>query len=145
MNEHKHHTKQQPVVPNPHAGHGTHADSGNEPVVHRGDLADPDDVDHQAMTAEMNARHSAHSGHADHAGHDKHAGHSVEMFKSRFWLSVILSLPVLFWSEMIQEWLGYTAPEFSGSDLIPAVFGAIVFVYGGTVFLRGGWQELRDR
>jgi Cu2+-exporting ATPase len=67
------------------------------------------------------------------------------MFRDRFWLSVVLSLPVLFWSEMIQEWFGYAAPEFPGSDLIPAVFGTVVFVYGGSVFLQGGRRELRDR
>ena len=79
------------------------------------------------------------------AGHDKHAGHSVAMFRDKFWLSLVLSIPVVFWSEMVQEWLGYTAPEFTGSEFIPALFGTIVFLYGGLVFLKGGWQEVRDR
>jgi Cu2+-exporting ATPase len=67
------------------------------------------------------------------------------MFRDRFWLSVLLTIPVLVWSEMVQEWLGYTAPTFTLSDRIPAILGVIVFVYGGLPFLKGGVQELRDR
>ena len=91
-----------------------------------------------------------HAGHASmtlgaHAAHDRHAGHSVAMFGDRFWLSLLLTLPVLVWSGDLQEWLGYRAPSFPGSELIPPVLGTIVFVYGGLVFLRGGRDELRDR
>ena len=67
------------------------------------------------------------------------------MFRDRFWLSLLLTLPVLIWSEMVQEWLGYTAPSFPLSNRIPAVVGTIVFAYGGMPFLRGGLRELRDR
>ncbi len=67
------------------------------------------------------------------------------MFRDRFWLSLLLTLPVLIWSEMVQEWLGYTAPSFPLSERIPAVLGTIVFAYGGKPFLRAGLRELRDR
>ena len=67
------------------------------------------------------------------------------MFRDRFWLSVLLTIPVLVWSEMVQEWLGFTAPTFPLSDLVPAILGAIVFVYGGMPFLRGGVREILDR
>ena len=80
-----------------------------------------------------------------HGSHDQHAGHSVAMFRDRFWLSVLLTIPVLVWSEMVQDWLGFSAPTFPLSDRIPAILGTIVFVYGGTPFLRGGARELRDR
>jgi P-type Cu2+ transporter len=98
--------------------------------------------------------HSAHAGHDlpdahvatnAHSGHEKHAGHSVAMFRDRFWLSLVLTLPVLFWSSDLQEWVGYAAPVFPGSEYIPAVLGTIVFLYGGLVFLRGAVGELRDR
>ena len=46
---------------------------------------------------------------------------------------------------MVQQWLGYHAPAFPGSTYIPALFGAILFFYGGMVFLRGAVQEIRDR
>ncbi len=85
------------------------------------------------------------SGHAAKGGHDRHAGHSVTMFRDRFWLSLLLTIPVLVWSADIQTWFGYAAPMFPGSQLIPPVFGTIVFVYGGLVFLRGASGELRDR
>ena len=80
-----------------------------------------------------------------HAGHDRHEGHSVAMFRDRFWLSLLLTIPVVFWSHEVQMWLGYEAPAFPGSDLIPAILGTIIFVYGGSVFLRGAVPELRER
>jgi P-type Cu2+ transporter len=92
--------------------------------------------------------HDAHAGHdmpVEHAGHDKHAGHSVAMFRGRFWLSLLLTAPILIWSETVQDWFGYSAPAFALSARIPAIFGTIVFVYGGAPFLDGGLQELRDR
>jgi Cu2+-exporting ATPase len=89
--------------------------------------------------------HDAHAGHGGHGAHDKHAGHSVAMFRDRFWLSVLLTVPILFWSEMVQDWLGYAAPSFPLADRIPAIFGLIVFVYGGAPFLKGGVAEVRDR
>jgi P-type Cu2+ transporter len=67
------------------------------------------------------------------------------MFRDRFWLSVLLTIPVLVWSEMVQDWLGFTAPTFPLSERIPAILGTIVFVYGGMPFLRGGVREFRDR
>ncbi len=67
------------------------------------------------------------------------------MFRDRFWLSVLLTIPVLVWSEMVQEWLGYTAPTFPLSARIPAILGTVVFVYGGMPFLQGGVREVRDR
>ncbi|HLO35926.1 MAG TPA: HAD-IC family P-type ATPase, partial [Candidatus Deferrimicrobium sp.] len=87
---------------------------------------------------------AAHAG-AGHAGHDRHAGHSVAMFRDRFWLSLLLTLPVILWSADPQAWLAYAAPAFPGSDWIPAVLGTLVFAYGGLVFLRGGRDELLDR
>jgi len=67
------------------------------------------------------------------------------MFRDRFWLSLLLTIPVLVWSEMVQEWLGYTAPSFPLSVRIPAILGTVIFVYGGMPFLKSGVQELRDR
>ena len=77
--------------------------------------------------------------------HDEHAGHSPDMFRQKFWLSLILTIPVLYWSQHIQDLIGFTAFEFSGSEWIPAALGSVVFLYGGTVFLKGAWHELRQR
>lgn len=80
-----------------------------------------------------------------HGGHDRHEGHSPAMFRDKFWLSLLLTLPVVFWSRHIEELLGYRAPSFPGSASIPPVLGTAVFFYGGWVFLQGAWRELRDR
>jgi P-type Cu2+ transporter len=78
-------------------------------------------------------------------GHDKHAGHSPGMFRDRFWLSLLLTVPVVIWSAHIEQLLGYTAPVFPFSARIPAALGTLVFLYGGLVFLRSAAGELRAR
>jgi len=82
---------------------------------------------------------------SDHRSHDKHAGHSPAMFRDRFWLSLILTIPVVMWSEHIQMLLGFTAPSFPGSAWIGPGLGTFIFLYGGLVFLKGAWAELRAR
>lgn len=77
--------------------------------------------------------------------HDKHAGHTVEMFRSRFWLSFVLTLPVLLYSASIQNWLNFAPPSFSGSEYIPFIFSTIIFFYGGLVFLKSARGELKVR
>jgi P-type Cu2+ transporter len=89
--------------------------------------------------------HAGHKMSAAQGSHERHAGHSVAMFRDKFWLSFALTLPVVFWSTDVQQWLGYAAPAFPGSNLIAPVLGTIVFVYGGLVFIRGAWGELADR
>ena len=37
------------------------------------------------------------------------------MFRNKFWLTLLLTVPDLIWSEMIPQWFGYTAPRFAGS------------------------------
>ena len=95
---------------------------------------------HQGM-----ASHTSPGPAAAHSTHDRHEGHSVAMFRDKFWLSLALTIPVLVFSGDPQHWLGYAAPVFPGSALIPPVLGTIVFVYGGLVFLRGARIELADR
>ena len=67
------------------------------------------------------------------------------MFRDRFWLSLALTIPIVFYSPMIQEWFGYTAPAFPGSEWVAPVLGTVIFIYGGMPFLRGAVQEVRDR
>ncbi len=85
-----------------------------------------------------------HSHHDQHE-HDKHAGHNPDMFKQKFWLSLILTLPVLYFSQTIQDLLGYNAVTFQGSVYIPAILGVFIFFYGGLVFIRGAKAELASR
>jgi Cu2+-exporting ATPase len=92
----------------------------------------------------MDHSHHEHQ-HSEHQEHDKHAGHSVAMFKDRFWLSLILTLPVLVYSEMIQHWLNFTPPSFPGSQYVPFVLSTVIFFYGGTVFIKSAWGELKAK
>ena len=72
----------------------------------------------------QHAEHTMHMEHAvrpktaaAHMGHDRHAGHSVAMFRDKFWLSLILALPVVAWSTEVQNRLGFTAATFPGSPV----------------------------
>ncbi|TMQ23021.1 MAG: heavy metal translocating P-type ATPase, partial [Deltaproteobacteria bacterium] len=67
------------------------------------------------------------------------------MFRDRFWLSAVLTIPAVIWSGHIQTLLNYRAPVVPGAGWIPAVFGTVVFGYGGRAFLQGARRELRDR
>ena len=89
----------------------------------------------------------ARGAHAHHAagGHDKHEGHSVAMFRDKFWLSLVLTVPVVILSPDVQDWFGYTLPSFPGEQYAAAVLGTVIFLYGGLVFLRGARGELADR
>jgi Cu2+-exporting ATPase len=87
--------------------------------------------------------HGAAGGHGAHG--DKHAGHSEAMFSRRFWISLVLTLPVLVYAELFQELFGYTAPQFPGSDLLAPALGSVIYWYGGWPFLVGALLELRDR
>lgn len=112
---------------------------------------------HQAAEAD-HTQHTDHGGHEEHSHGDHHGhGHGHEhghghghgehaaMFRSRFWWSLLLSVPVVIFSPMVAELLGYGVPEFTGSSWIPPVLGTIIFIYGGTPFLQGGWSELKSR
>ncbi len=89
--------------------------------------------------------HAARDERGAHAGHDKHAGHSVEMFRDKFWISLLLTIPTIIWGHMVPRLTGWHPPMFPGSQWIAPVFGTLVFVYGGWVFLQGAARELQDR
>ena len=97
----------------------------------------------QSRQHEPNDKHSHHN-HADHGSHDAHAGHNPNMFKQKFWLSLALTVPTLLFSPTIQNWLGFDL-SFSGSEFIPAIFGTIIFFYGGLVFLKSARGELEAK
>jgi Cu2+-exporting ATPase len=78
---------------------------------------------------------------SNHQDHDKHAGHSPNVFKKKFWLSLVLTVPVLLFSTTVQSWIGLNF-SFAGSEFIPAIFGIILFWYGGLVFLKSAKIEI---
>lgn len=99
----------------------------------------------QAHEAIPHADSAAHGGYGEHSNHDKHAGHSVAMFRDKFWLSFILTIPTLIWGHMLPRAFDYAPPDFPGSHWIPPVLGTAVFLYGGLPFVQGAIRELRDR
>ena len=100
---------------------------------------------HHVAHSDLSHSYAEYAMAGPHPRHDRHAGHSVAMFRDKFWWTLAFAIPVVVWSDDVQHWLGYTAPSFPGSKWIPAIFGTIVFAYGGIVFLRGARGELADR
>jgi len=106
-----------------HAGHRT-----DTPPEEHGHAA-PDDHGHDDH------------GHGDH-GHD-HSAHA-EVFRRRFWWSLLLTIPVVLTSEMVMDWFGYSL-DFPGRSWVGPVLGTALFSWGGWPFLEGGVQEARAR
>lgn len=80
--------------------------------------------------------------HHEHADHDKHAGHSPSMFRDRFWISLLLTIPIMALSDFFQQTFHYTI-NFDGLNYLLALLGSIVFFYGGAVFIKSAQSELK--
>lgn len=76
---------------------------------------------------------------------DQHSSHSPNMFRDRFWLSLVLTIPVMGYSSLPEMIFGTTLPAFPGSDYLPVILSTIIFAYGGTVFLKGAASEISHR
>jgi len=76
---------------------------------------------------------------------DKHLGHTPEMFLKKFWLSLILTIPVIIYSDLPKILFNWQAPVFVGSRYLPFILGSIVFFYAGWVFIIGAWRELKAK
>lgn len=101
-------------------------------------------MQHDTTNSPMAHDHKGHIDHSGHGSHDKHAGHDPDMFKQKFWLSLLLTIPTLIFSHTVQSWFGINW-MFTGSEYIPAIFGTTIFFYGGLVFLKSAKAELADK
>ena len=81
----------------------------------------------------------------DHGTHDKHAGHSTAMFLRKFWVSLILTIPVVLYADVLKTIFKWSLPAFPGLEYMPLILGSIVFFYGGWVFLAGAVREIQGR
>nr|WP_256392711.1 heavy metal translocating P-type ATPase [Natronoarchaeum rubrum] len=107
--------------------------------------ADSEIQGHHDSAGAHQARGADHDGRGNGDDHGRmHEGHE-RMFRRRFFVSTLLSIPVLLYSETLQRWLGFSVPAFPGSEWITPVFAVVVFAYGGVPFLRMAAPELRDR
>lgn len=81
-----------------------------------------------------------------HGGHEEHEGHSVADFRKRFWISTLLTLPIVALTPMIQMWLGFdSALSFEGDLYVLFGLSTLVYFYGGMPFLKGIVRELKHR
>ncbi len=102
---------------------------------------------HEGHVQSNGGEHEHHhqTEHAEH-NHTSHHHHMVEDFKKRFWLSLVLTVPILALSPMIQMFLGLGESfRFSGDTYFVFVLSSVVFFYGGYPFLKGLLDELRKR
>lgn len=76
---------------------------------------------------------------------NKHAGHKTSSFLGKFWISLILTIPILAYSDLPEALFSWQFPAFVGSRYLALILGSIVFFYSGWVFLMGAWHELRAR
>ncbi|WP_242823240.1 heavy metal translocating P-type ATPase [Thermaerobacter subterraneus] len=67
------------------------------------------------------------------------------MFRDRFWVCLALTVPILYFAPLTQEWLGYRAVQFPGAEWVQALLATAIYVYGGLVFIKGAAHELRAR
>lgn len=92
----------------------------------------------------MEMGHHKHESPAEHQGHNKHAGHSIGMFKKRFYISLIFTVPVLALSPLIQKFFKFSI-TFTGDKYLLFLISSIVFIYGGWPFLGGAGKEIKNK
>ncbi len=131
------HSQHEQNPPAPSGGHEEH----ERPPQRNQSNPDP----HSNHNGDGQQPSQQHAGHDEHAGHDKHAGHSPELFKRRFFICLVLTLPVLYFAPMLQTWFNYKAIQFSGVEWVIPIFSTIIYFYGGWVFLKGAWFELQSK
>jgi Cu2+-exporting ATPase len=85
--------------------------------------------------------HSGHEpGHGE-MGHDHHKM-MIADFRKRFWVTLILTVPILVFSPMIQDFFGYDF-LLPGNQYILFALSTVVYFYGGWPFLKGFWSEVK--
>ncbi|MGQ9555707.1 MAG: heavy metal translocating P-type ATPase [Anaerolineae bacterium] len=132
-----------------HAGHAAHEGHGQPAPAPTGHMAGAAPVSEHRHGAPVPGAaavgHEKHvAGAARHGAHSEHAGHE-QLFRRRFWVCLLLSIPVLLYSPMIQRWLGFAMPASPGSRWLAPLFAVIIFAYGGVLFLRLAPLELANR
>ncbi len=102
------------------------------------------------MTEVNHSQHQTHADHVDHTaehGHVGHGGHGdhVAQFRRLFWTMLVLAIPTVALSGMFAMILGYTVPDFPGSQWLSPVLGTVMYLWGGRPFLTGAVSEIRSR
>lgn len=77
--------------------------------------------------------------------HDKHAGHHTEDFLKKFYITLGLTIPILMYSEIFMIAFKWNAPRFAGVEILILILGSIIYFYGGSVFLKSAYRELKAK
>ena len=125
---HSHHGHQ-------HDNHGGHGHDMQKHQEHKREIK-------SGKGSEAKHEHMHHKQGDDAGMHDKHAGHHTSNFLKRFWICLVLTIPVLLLSHMIQQWLGVNW-RFTGDTYLLLALSSVIYFYGGWPFLDGMWRELR--
>jgi len=97
----------------------------------------------------MSSKHShtgsdSHQENHEHHDHTEHHRMMIRDFRKRFYITIVLSIPVLVLSELIQQFLGFSL-DFTGDGIIVFIFATVIFIYGGWPFLKGLVDELKSK
>lgn len=105
-----------------------------------------DKMDHGKMGKEheVHARHNDGNGQRDHHSHHDHHAMMVADFRKRFFFSIILMVPVLALSPMIQMFVGVDW-RFAGDSYLLFALSTVLFFYGGKPFLKGAADEFKKK
>src|SRR3989344_524723 len=104
------------------------------------------------VPAKGSAKHGHVSHEHDHSttgttshGGDKHEGHVTSSFLTKFWITLALTVPIFFYSEMAHMLFGLRGPEFPGWHYVMLTIGSVVFFYCGWIFISSAYRELQAR
>jgi Cu2+-exporting ATPase len=102
-------------------------------------------ANHEHMGHDMSQMQGGHGG-MQHGGHASHHAMMVADFRRRFWVSLVISIPILLLSPLIQRFLGIEGKvSFTGDSYVLFVLSSAVFFYGGWPFLKGIYDEIKSK
>lgn len=106
----------------------------------------PEDVHTQHAEHTSHEEHLNESSCHQHPGHGAGHAHMIKDFRKRFWISLVLTFPILVLSPMLQEILKLREiMKFKGDIYILFVLSSVVFFYGGWPFLEGLFEEIKKK
>jgi Cu2+-exporting ATPase len=130
--DHSHHQEEHSDQNMPHQSRGT------APMGHKHDMSQP------SKDKAISINSEGHKPRDDHHAHNEHAGHHSADFLKRFWICLVITVPVLLLSHMIQDWIGFGL-TFEGDRYVLLALSSFIYFYGGMPFLIGFVSEIRMR
>ena len=76
---------------------------------------------------------------------NKHAGHHIEAFKKKFFVSLVLTIPIVLYSDIVQILFNWQPPQFPGWQFLVPILSSIIFFYGGWIFIESARKEINAK